>query len=620
MVEQSLAGVDFKQLTSGRKYHPSPLAWEDQNLYFLLLDRFSDGREDGFSDIDGNPVQGTTPVFRVGDVGNAPRQQWWDSRTHWLGGTLKGVESKIGYLKRLGVTAVWISPVFKQVAWADSYHGYGIQNFLDIDPHFGTREDLKRFVEKAHEAGIYVILDIILNHTGDVFDYNADRYWTVRDGHSFMEPRWDGQTYAVKNWRDDKGNSQPPFGTLTSAGAANLWPHGAVWPSELQNMQTFRRKGEIRGWDYDPEFLEGDFFGLKDLYLGEGPVDTFQPSPALSALAAIYKFWIAYADVDGYRIDTVKHIELGASRFFVSAIHEFSQSIGKENFYLIGEITGGRNRAFRTLEETGINAALGIDDVPQKLEGMIRGTDEPNDYFKLFRNSVLVNKDSHVWFNNKIVTMFNDHDMVGRRKARLASYFGTRDEAERAIVTAVALNSTTMGIPCLYYGTEQCFNGADNDSDAALRETMFGGAYGSWQTKDRHFFDESSWTYRKIAEILALRRQYIALRRGRQYLRPISGDGKSFGLPTRIGSGPILSVIAWSRIFADQEMIVAVNTDVNQRQSAWVTVEQSLHAEGDQLNCIYHNEEGMVQPVRVEALNGRSIYISLPPAGLALFI
>ncbi|MCA9464603.1 MAG: hypothetical protein KC643_04050, partial [Nitrospira sp.] len=135
----------------------------------------------------------------------------------------------------------------------------------------------------------------------------------------------------------------------------------------------FTGKGHITNWDFSPEFLEGDFLDLKNIQLGSGDVDQFQPSPALKALAEVYKFWMAFADVDGYRVDTVKHMDLGASRYFASVIHEFAQSIGKENFYLIGEITGGRTRAFQTLETTGLDAALGIDDIPDKMEYLVKG-------------------------------------------------------------------------------------------------------------------------------------------------------------------------------------------------------------------------------------------------------
>ncbi len=144
MVEKSLRELDMRSLTR-RAYTPSPAAWEDQVLYFLMLDRFSDGREQGFRGNDGRVVSGgVTPLFQPGEAGNAIQTaddaaRWRTAGGGWVGGNLKGLASKIGYLQRLGVTALWISPVFKQVRYQDTYHGYGIQNFLDVDPHFGTR-------------------------------------------------------------------------------------------------------------------------------------------------------------------------------------------------------------------------------------------------------------------------------------------------------------------------------------------------------------------------------------------------------------------------------------------------------------------------------------------------
>lgn len=179
-LERSLDDIDWAALRQ-RSYSASPVAWEDEVLYFLLLDRFSDGRETDYRDNLGQMVaNGSTPRFRFTvDAGNAERSAWAAVGDDWLGGTLKGLQSKLGYLKRLGVTALWISPVFKQATFdRHSYHGYGIQNFLDVDPHFGSRQDLIELVDAAHALGLRVILDIILNHAGDVFGYefNPERY------------------------------------------------------------------------------------------------------------------------------------------------------------------------------------------------------------------------------------------------------------------------------------------------------------------------------------------------------------------------------------------------------------------------------------------------------------
>ncbi|HEX9371119.1 MAG TPA: alpha-amylase family glycosyl hydrolase, partial [Roseiflexaceae bacterium] len=338
MIERRLADLDFAALTD-REFFRSPVAWEDQVLYFLMLDRFSDGNEQGYRDNAGAIVAGgTTPLFRPEDAGSAVRidedaVRWREAGSRFVGGTLKGLTSKIGYLKRLGITAIWVSPVFRQVAAQQSYHGYGIQNFLDVDPRFGTREDLREMVATAHEHGIYVILDIIFNHVGDIFDYDADRYAAnASDGSVSFDTYWDGQPYRVKGFRDRQGQLSLPFGPVDLGAYPDAWPDGAIWPAEFQDAMVFTQKGYIRGWDNDPEYLEGDFFSLKDVTHGRGDTDNYQPAAALRAIVDVYKFWMAYADVDGYRIDTVKHMDPGATRFFASAMHEFAQRLGKENF------------------------------------------------------------------------------------------------------------------------------------------------------------------------------------------------------------------------------------------------------------------------------------------------
>ena len=145
MIEKSLLELDFASLTR-RTFTPSPAAWEDQVLYFLLLDRFSDGKErDGYRDNEDRPVEtGTTPLYQPGDSGRVDYDTWLSAGNGWQGGTLAGLKSKLGYLRRLGITALWVSPIFRQVAFEPSYHGYGIQNFLDVDPHFGTRDGVPR--------------------------------------------------------------------------------------------------------------------------------------------------------------------------------------------------------------------------------------------------------------------------------------------------------------------------------------------------------------------------------------------------------------------------------------------------------------------------------------------
>jgi glycosidase len=629
MVEKSLRELDFQKLT-GRSFTPSPAAWEDQVLYFLMLDRFSDDRESGYRGNNGSWVDGgDTPPFQASDTGNAVQTEadaarWRAAGGGWVGGNLKGLASKMGYLQRLGVTALWISPVFRQTGYLETYHGYGIQNFLDVDPHFGTRADLKRLVATAHRHGIYVILDIILNHSGNVFSYAPDRYWTqdAASGHWYLDPRWDGSPYPVAGFHDSRGNPTLPFEPVDLEQHPRGWPGGSIWPAEFQEPAAFSALGRISNWDYDPEFMQGDFYDLKDIALGRGPVDDYIPSPALLALCRVYKFWIAYTDVDGFRVDTVKHMDPGATRFFTSVIHEFAQRIGKENFYLIGEITGGRQRAFTTLETTGLDAALGIDDIPDKLEYLVKGSRNADEYFSLFRNSMLVQKESHVWFRNKVVTLYDDHDQVrkGNYKARFCA--GERAWTDEAL-SVLALNATTLGIPCIYYGSEQCFDG-QGDSDRYIRESMFGGEFGAFRTRLRHFFDEDAGVYPQLARVLALRREKIALRRGRQYLCEISGDGQNFGLPRILGDR-MLSVVPWMRLFDDQQLLLALNTDPVQPRTAWVSLKTGL---GDppfparrRLARLYPADSAQPGTELVVQTAGERqvVQLTLPPAGFAIY-
>ena len=153
------------ELPRREAYLPSPVDWRDEVLYFLLVDRFSDGRE------------AERPLLDRTRLADARPQGWrWDAwsrsgQERFQGGTLAGVRSQLPYLKRLGVSTLWLSPIFKQRAHLDSYHGYGIQDFLEVDPRFGTRADLVALVSAAHEQGLRIILDIIFNHSGPNWVY-----------------------------------------------------------------------------------------------------------------------------------------------------------------------------------------------------------------------------------------------------------------------------------------------------------------------------------------------------------------------------------------------------------------------------------------------------------------
>ncbi len=119
--------------------------------------------------------------------------------------------------------------------------------------------------------------------------------------------------------------------------------------------------------------------------------------------------------------------------------------------------------------------------------------------------------------------------------------------------------------------------------------------------------------------MLAVRRSERALRRGRQYLRPISTDGSTFFLPRRSGAGRLTSLVGWSRILADHEILVVINTDVETQRAAWVTVDAGLHDVGDLYRYVHNSEATMIgTSTAVVAANGRAVEVRVPAGGVAI--
>lgn len=605
---RSLADVD---LTPRGSVHPSPRDWRDQTLYFLLPDRFSDGREQERPLYD--PMQP--------DACAAPdHAAWMKAGVRFQGGTLRGVISKLDYLKGLGVTALWIGPVWKQRADLQTYHGYGIQNFLEIDPRFGTRQDLRDLVDAAHERGIYVLLDIIFNHTGNNFFYEHEGQPVEAMPYRFEPP------YPVYGWRGADGQ---PVSEITSL-------DDGVFPIEFQNFEWYNRAGSIGNWDQaswedpmhpDVEFRRGDFFDLKDLDLSR--TDT------LAAAIKAYQYWIAISDCDGFRIDTVKHMPREAVRDFCVAIREYCESIGKDNFWLVGEVAGGEymERSYLELFGRDVDAVLDIGAARGTLISMTKGLASPAEFFGQFNPfNVLGSQRETGRFH---VSVMDDHDMIGvSEKARFAA--GT-PQATRSdqVAHAVGVMLTTLGIPCIYYGTEQTFDGSVHDhdyevepelafDDRYIREAMFGGTFGAFRTQGCHFFNPEHPAYQRIAAIARIRHQPdrvgLALRRGRQFLRDITLDDRGFHVPE---AGEL---VAWSRIMFDTSVMIAVNTHSLEPRGAWVNVDTAFHPLGSTLRLLYRGDwtqEQRDHPPQVtlpveEVLERAAVRIDLPPAGMVI--
>ncbi|HTY09407.1 MAG TPA: alpha-amylase family glycosyl hydrolase, partial [Candidatus Edwardsbacteria bacterium] len=173
---KSIKDIDLSPLP-GKTYWSSDREWREEFIYFLMVDRFHDGKA--------RAAAGPRPPAY------APERL-----RRFCGGTLKGIASRLDYIQGLGCTAIWLSPIFENDGAPDknssSYHGYAIRNYLAIDPRFGTKQDLIDLVEKAHGRGIRVFLDAVANHSGDVWYYPGDQPYYYSD---------DSQQYPLGGWR-----------------------------------------------------------------------------------------------------------------------------------------------------------------------------------------------------------------------------------------------------------------------------------------------------------------------------------------------------------------------------------------------------------------------------------
>jgi len=544
---QSVLEISWEALTN-RTFTPSPETWTDQVLYLLVLDRFSNNQESApLIPADKNSVL----------TSEESASTWRTAGDHFCGGTLRGVQSKLEYLKKLGITTIWLTPIYKQPPWdTRMYHGYGVQDFLTIDPRFGTPEDLVALVTAAHERGMYVILDIILNHTGNVFGYD----WPVE---SETEPPFSRSGYDLLGFRDQHGQPTIATSQLETSGADEV-----VWPRELQTPEAFHRRGCITQWEEREQYLTGDFKFLKDLNLGSESESGFEPSLALRTLIEVHKYWLAVADLDGFRLDAVKHMPTPASTLFVQELQAFARSIGKENFAIFGEIPDGQAVAHQMVEATGLSASLAILDLPVWVEQICLGKADPESYFRYFTESIAPQPNPQAWKSTAIVTQYDDHDQIrkGYDKARFAAI--TTHPSQQLL--PIFLLATTCGIPALYYGSEQGFDGAGSD-DNYIRECMFGGAFGAFRSRGKHCFDEFHPVYQETSRLLQVRAETPALRRGNQRLLEISGDGEHFGFPRAI-NGKLESIIAWTRSYQNQTVLCAFNTSPTQTLNVYLPI------------------------------------------------
>ena len=558
----SVDQIELKPL-EGKTYFNLTREWREEFIYFLMVDRFHDDEE-------------RRPDRQPG------RSRGVKTPEGFYGGKIKGITQNLDYIAGLGCTAIWLSPVLANNQ--DAYHGYNICNYLDVDPHFGTKQDLIDLVEAAHhyrkdgrDYPIRIIMDVVINHSGDNWAYP------------------EGANYEYDNAR------QFPLG---------FWRNGerSIIPVELQKDCYYHRHGNIRNWDNYPENQLGDLSGLKDYANDDDPAG----AELVDILIKTHCYWIRETDIDGFRVDAVKHMgELACSRF-CSGIREFAYSIGKKGFFLFGELATpndevinryiGQNTSRVDRNTTvffGLNSildfrlALGTSADEPGLRSVLKGFGGPETLYSRYESQRL-RALSHGELGRFLVTFVDNHDSFWQPGGR----FGAQAPQEQ-IIAAIGYLLCSLGTACIYYGTEQGFEGQGGDN--AIREAMF--------DRDRPGFNllnPDCVIYKEIAAIAAIVRSKDVMRFGRMYFREISGDGIHFGLP--FGTAYTL---AFSRfLWGAPEVLVAYNVSTESRRDC-VIIDGETHKSGGQMTYLY-GKTGTV-PIQKNVDDTYYVHLELGP-------
>jgi glycosidase len=416
---KSIEEISLSEITKGKHYWNSDRPVEEELMYFLLVDRFHDGKT-------------RDTVSSTNGFGNSEQLKIR------CGGTIKGIIAKLEYIAAMGFTSIWINPFLQNNI--ETYHGYGIENFLEVDIQWGTKADIVQLVANAHALNIRVFFDVVLNHTGDNWSY-------VKKDPVYNK----GIQYATKSWR----YADKPV------------------PLELRDFNCYNRKGRIKQWEDRPETWDGDICELKDLIQNESK----EGQRNLEIMIAVYSYWIALTDCDGFRIDAAKHIPPDWLNKFITAIKSYTGSINKTNFFIFVEIIANEKIV---KEYPGIDGYLDFEfhfSVVEKL------------YNNKKKGEIRFGRDGVV-----PVRFLDNHDQIGQMpKKRIGC------ELSAAILTNLLRVFLLMpGIPCVYYGTEQGLKGSGRH-DSAIRECLFD----PFGTQD--LFDKKSAYFKTISEFAALR-------------------------------------------------------------------------------------------------------------------
>jgi glycosidase len=506
--------------------------WRDEIIYQVVTDRFADGDLANDLEVDQSGL----------------------ALARYQGGDLRGIRQHLDYISALGVTAIWISPVFRtldQDAGIAGYHGYWPRDFAHVNAHFGDLRELRELVAACHARGIKVILDIVVNHIAPLFYYDINENGQPDDtvigtgaGGPLGSPGGAPVGHVSEFDPDYDPRGIQAATALGSAGPAPIrWFYDPaidrvpIEPAVFQRPDFYHRRGRITDYTDRQQVLYGDFpGGLKDL-------DTENPD-VIDALVGVYTVWIDACDFDGFRIDTVKHVDHPFWRAFAAAIRAHNQARGKRNFLLFGEVFDGDDALGGSYTQPGeLDSVQYFAHKYRVIDAVFKQGAATREIQRLYAERALhyggtaAPDGIGTAPRDSLVTFVDNHDVP-------RFLFDLPDPP--ALRQALGYLLTSDGIPALYYGTEQEFAGG---SDPANRERL-------WSTG----FPTDGETFRWIRGLTDLRRAYPSLARGDLTIRWATD---------RNGSEEDAGAYAFERSLEAERLLVALNVSAHPAHTAF---------------------------------------------------
>ncbi len=536
--------LDRLVLTLNENYAPEYSAgyWRNQSIYQIITDRFFDG------DPSNNNVYGGAAP----SVGN---------RTH--GGDWSGVERKLDYIKALGATAIWLSPVLKNGNGDFDYHGYAATDFYNVDPRFGSLQDLQRLVAEAHRRGILVINDVVVNHAStwvDSTDFGFANFVYPPSGYN-LRYNSGGRQYA------------PPFDNASIS--------SAFGNTNLANI--FHNNGGTQNWSDSTQVELGELASLDDFRT--------ESSYVRARMQEIWTHWINAVGFDAYRIDTVKHVEMSFWDGWSPAIRAAAQAADKPNFFQFGEVFDGSDSkvgSYTGTKSGGNYKMESVLDYPLYYQiGSVFATATGNtgQIENRYNNLTTANYDASAL--ESLVLNLDNHDNP--------RFLNASGSTPARLELALVFLYTSRGIPSLYYGTEQDFNGG---GDPNCREDMFDGEFEQGPSLGDNF-NMTHPRFKLVAKLNNFRRLYPALRTGAH-----ANLWSNWSAP---------GLFAYARRLGNEEAFVVFNTATSAQT---IGARPTIHPEGTVLVNILNPTETITVTADVDGIP----VMTIPATSAKIFV